>query len=364
MKRKVVIAAVVLVVLIAAGFNLAISNAKENHPVEVTTLQEQTISDTVMTSGTLTFAEQQSVFYSPEQGVIDEIMVEEGDEVEIGTVLFRYENEELEFEKKQNDLQIQSLQLQHNDLYEQHRKLDEELEEDDDNEQLQREHDDISLQEKQASLEKEQARLQQEALEEDIADLNVTSQIEGTVLTVHDPAHLNSDQSQQKPLLEIGTLDDLRVETTISQYETMKVQKGQTVIFTSDALPDQSWEGTISAISSLPNQTNQQDSDVVQYPVEIAVEDDMKGLKAGFQIVAEIQTNEYEAKTLPPQAVIREEDAYYTYVVEGGQAMRREVQVGTMTENAMEITDGLRTDDPVIKQPDAQLNDGMDVSVE
>ena len=74
----------VVVVIIIAGFiGLNVwKNTEENQlAVEVTTLTEETLTETMITPGTLKLAEQQTIFYTPEKGEIAENFVQEGDDV-------------------------------------------------------------------------------------------------------------------------------------------------------------------------------------------------------------------------------------------------------------------------------------------
>lgn len=70
--------------------------------VEITQLESEDLSSTVFIPGTLALKNDQHVYPSPEKGELNEILVEVGDKVEVGTVLFSYTNEQLEMELEQN----------------------------------------------------------------------------------------------------------------------------------------------------------------------------------------------------------------------------------------------------------------------
>lgn len=368
-KRKIWIAIGIVAIIVGfLGINIWVNADESNLTVEVTTLKEEEITDKVLTQGTLKLAEEQTVYYSPEKGEIAEILVNEGDDIERGKALLTYKNDQLTLEQRQNELEQQSGILQSNSLREQHKEIDKQIEEDKDNKVLQEEHDQIKLQQQQANIELEQLKLQKETINQQIADLKVVSDITGKVVEVNEQAAFTSNQMEQQPLIRIGSLDQLIVEGSVSEYDALNIKDGQTVTLTSDAIPDESWTGTVSHISYLPNDTGEMGMDDgttgVQYPVTVTVDDKDIGLKPGFQMTMEIKTDEHKANTLPITAVQQEEDDNYVYVVVEGKAERREVKVGTASLKTIEISDGITVKDQVIIDPAENIKDGMDVSVQ
>lgn len=368
-KRKIWIALGIVVIIVAfLGINIWVNADESNLTVEVTTLKEEEITDKVLTQGTLKLAEEQTVYYSSDKGETAEILVNVGDDIEKGKALLTYKNDQLTLEHRQNELQQQSGNLQSNSLREQHKEIDKQLEEDKENKMLQEEHDQIKLQQQQANIELEQLKLQKETINQQIADLKVVSDISGKVVEVNEQAVITSNQMEQEPLIRIGSLDQLIVEGSISEYDTLKIKDGQTVTLTSDAIPDESWTGTVSHISYLPNDTGDLGVDGgtsgVQYPITVTVDDGDIGLKPGFQMIMEIKTEEHRAKTLPITAVQQEDDVNYVYVVVKGKAERREVKVGTASFETIEINDGITDKDKVIIEPSENIIDGMEVSVQ
>lgn len=368
MKKKVWIATGIIgLIIVFISANIWKSSAANEETVEVTQLEEETISETIMVPGQLKLADEQSVYYSPEKGEVEEILVEEGEKVKKGTPLIRYKNTQLELEQEQTALQLRSAQLQVDDLKKQHREIDEQLEDDEDNEQLKAEHDQIKLQEQQAKLELEQLHLQKKSLDEQAEDLVVQAEFSGTVVEVNEENIHKTDQLEPKPVIRLGTIDQMIVEGVISEYDTLKIKEGQQATLSSDAVPDQSWEGEVRFIAELPKEDETLSAEAgttsVQYPLEVIVEGESIGLKPGFQMVVEITTDEQEANTLPTSAVQQDGETNYVFVVHDGRAERREVEVGTITNDRIEITDGITAEEQVIAAPDDSIQDGMDVNI-
>lgn len=366
MRKKWVIAAVVAAVIIVfIGLNVWSQRAESSaDEVETTSLQEQDMEETVIVPGKLKLADEQTVYFQEDKGEVDEVLVDEGDEVEKDDELIRYKNDELINEQKQNESQRHSDELELENIQDELQEINEELEKDQDNEELQSEKDDIERQERQKKLEIEQTQLEKESIDQEIADTTVESDIDGTVVSIDEEAFAGSDQAEPDPMIQIGSLDDMQVKGEISEYDTLKMEEDQPVTLTSDAIPDESWKGEIRFISDLPEQSEAEEDDDsgASYTVEAKVDDDDIPLKPGSEMLMEVETDKKKADALPLTAVEREADTDYVYVVEGEIAKRQEVTTGMTTKEVMEIEDGLKEDTEVIVDPE-DVTDGMEVSV-
>ncbi|HLQ96588.1 MAG TPA: efflux RND transporter periplasmic adaptor subunit [Pseudogracilibacillus sp.] len=397
MKKKWIIASLVTaIIIIFIGLNVWNKTASSNaDQVETTNLKEQEINETVMAPGKLKFADEQNVYFQEDKGEVDELLVEEGDKVEKGDKLVRYENKDIENEVKQNESQLNSDYLELENIQKQREDVKENptenqggeetpTEEDDpaeddgdaaappegnpddsqENGDVQSQLDDLDLQERQKESEIEQTKREKEANEQKIADATVTSDIDGTVVAIDKDESTGAGQSDPKPMVQVGSLDSMRVEGDVSEYDALKIKEEQSVELTSDAVPDESWEGEVDVISDLPEESEGEDDDSgATYEVEAKVKDDDIELKPGFEMLMEIETANKKTEVLPIMALEQEDDTDFVYVVNDGQAERKEVQTDMTTNDVIEITDGLSDEDVVIKDSDG-VEDGMEVDVE
>ncbi len=394
--KKIILVIGIILMLGVALFSLKsnIASAINNTPtVKVTSLKQEKISEKVLTQGKLKFANQQVVYYSPENGEISNILVDEGQKVKVGTPLLKYEDPQTVLEKKQNELQLKSTTLQLHYLQQKHREVDKQLKEVKKNygdikeedkkktsqnglvntlenklQTVQEEHNQVELQEKQANIDLEKLQLQNESINQKIKKLSVTSNIEGTVVKVNEKASLSSDQLNSQPIIQIGTNNKFVIEATISEYDSLNIKKGQSVKLTSDVLPDKVWTGEVSYISNIPKETveteNSPVNNMVQYSLEIAVKEDKVHLKPGFQMNAEITTNQFEAMVLPLTSVKSMDEIKYVFIVSEGKVEKREVKVGTTSTESIEVKQGIDKDEQVIINPDDNIIEGMEVEVE
>lgn len=364
MKKTWIIIGVIVLIVGFIGINIWKNTKTTYVKVETTTLEEVEMQDTVMTPGTLQLQKEQYIYNQPEKGEIAEILVKEGDQVEEGDELLRYENKQLALEKEQNELQLRSLYLEIDDIKKQHNKLDKELEKDKDNDMLQEEHDQIWLQQQMRNIDLEQALLQKETIEEELENLTIYAEVDGTILSVNEQA-VSQGQMNEQSIIRIGSLNNLIVEGTISQYDTLKISDGQKVVLTSDAVPDEEWEGEVSFISDLPEDVGgiggEGDSGVL-YPVQVKLKDKIN-LKPGFKMLIEIVTEEEKVKTLPSNAVQQRDNENYVYIVEDGKAKEVEVKIGSVNTEYMEILEGVTEEDQVIINPSDDIATGTEVKV-
>lgn len=364
MKKIWIAAGIIIIIIVLIGLNVwSQSGDNSGEKVETASLQEENIEETVIVPGKLKLADEQTIYFQGDKGEVEDVLVEEGDKVEEGDELIRYKNGELSNEQRQNELQMNGDYLELENIREQHKEIDKELEKDKDNEQLQSEHDDIELQEKQKNLEIEQAQLEKESIEQEIADMTVESDIDGVVVAIDEEEFSGAEQAEPQPMMQIGSLDTMMVKGEISEYDTLKVSKDQSVKLTSDAVPDKTWEGKIRFISDLPEQSDMEEDDSgAKYAVEATVEDKIP-LKPGFEMLMEVETDKKKTDVLPLTAVAQDADTDYVYVLEGGAAKRKEVKTGTATNEVIEIKDGLDKKAEVILNP-AGVSDGMEVDVQ
>lgn len=372
MTKKLIAAGAILIIIVFVIYGLSIGGNKNantvSNGVETVTIQEEKISETVIVPGNSILSDEQIIPYQSDKGVVEELLVEEGDKVKTGDNLIHYKNESLLYEQKQNQLQLELGYLELDNIQTKHRDIDEKLEKDEDNEALQVEHDDIKLQEQMKNLEVRQLHIEKESLEQKLANTTVKSDIDGTVISISESSLSNHEQHEQQPLIHIGSMKSMIFRGEISENDTLKIKKDQTVRLSSDAIPNESWEGTISFISDLPKQSGQEQFAEegyrgANYTVEAKIDSEEIPLKPGFRMLMEVETDSEVTYTLPLVAVERESETDYVYVVEDEVVVRKEVETGIATHEVIEIKEGLTKSDEVILNSE-EVIEGMEVTLQ
>ncbi|MEC2059558.1 efflux RND transporter periplasmic adaptor subunit [Bacillus stercoris] len=375
MKKVWIGIGIAVIVALFIGINVYRSAAPPSgsagQKIQTGSLEENEISSTVMVPGTLKFSNEQYVFYEADKGTLDDIKVKEGDKVKKGTTLVTYTNEQLSLEKEQNQLTAESNQLQIEQTQEKIKALDnkekdlaKQVGKKEAEKQIESERTELQMQKKTAEIELKQTELQRQSLASRVSDLEVKSEIEGTVISVNQEA-ASKKSDIQEPVIHIGNPKDLVVSGKLSEYDTLKVKKGQKVTLTSDVIQDKSWKGTVSAVGLVPDQQEsaaaQGTEQAVQYPLQVKIKGKLPEGKPGFKFIMNIETDKRKANTLPSKAVKKEDDQYYVYTAKDGKAKRVDVKIGEVTDDLTEIKEGLSQDDQVILNPSDQVTDGMEV---
>ncbi|MFV9831799.1 efflux RND transporter periplasmic adaptor subunit [Bacillus stercoris] len=375
MKKVWIGIGIAVIVALFIGINVYRSatptSGSAGQKIQTGSLEENEISSTVMVPGTLKFSNEQYVFYEADKGTLDDIKVKEGDKVKKGTTLVTYTNEQLSLEKEQNQLTAESNQLQIEQTQEKIKALDnkekdlaKQVGKKEAEKQIESERTELQMQKKTAEIELKQTELQRQSLASRVSDLEVKSEIEGIVISVNQEA-ASKKSDIQEPVIHIGNPKDLVVSGKLSEYDTLKVKKGQKVTLTSDVIQDKTWKGTVSAVGLVPDQQEsaaaQGTEQAVQYPLQVKIKGKLPEGKPGFKFIMNIETDKRKANTLPSKAVKKEDDQYYVYTAKDGKAKRVDVKIGEVTDDLTEIKEGLSQDDQVILNPSDQVTDGMEV---
>lgn len=372
MKKKIWIAiGVAGLILLMTGISVYRQIFAEGPVVHTEKVKQEEISSTIMVPGTLSLQEVQKVYLSQEMGEIKEILVQEGQQVKKGEALFKLENPQLELEVEQNKLSVESGYLKINQINKQidtinqkQKELVKQIGEKEAKEQLSAEIEQLNMEKKLADLELKQVLLQKDALVKRQEELQVISQMDGTVLSVNNQAMSTLAGSNQEPVIYIGNLGVMVATGVLSEYDTLKVSAGQKVTLTSDAAPGEKYEGEVLKISAIPKESSvviQGESQAVQYPVTVKVNSANIKLKPGFQLIMEIETEKKNSLVIPVQALSSEGDQSFVYIVKNHKAHRQKVQAGVTSGDKVEIIKGLKVNDTVIVDPGDELTEGMEV---
>lgn len=376
MKKGIIITAVAVVIVAVIGINVyraqSVSGKAVN--VHVANIKEKKLRNTVMVPGTLKLADEQYVYFDAEKGEVERFHVTEGSRVQQGTSLVTYESDALDLEQEQNNLekkssqlQIDSVSKQLSNLNKKQKELEKEMSKQEARDQIDTERTQLNLDLETAKIDLERNKLEAKSIAKKERNLDVASDINGTVLEV-DKEAVNNTSDVQKPLIHIGNTDEYLATGVLSEYDALKIKTGQAVKITSDVLPDKEWAGSVKQIDYLPQQqaSAEAGNDAAnQYPVEVKVDDqNITMIKPGFKLLLEIETSSKKASSLPIKAVVNEDGEKYVYVVKDKKAVRKEVKIGETTNKFIEIKSGVSSKDKVITNPTKNLTDGAEVTVQ
>ena len=205
-----------------------------------------------------------------------------------------------------------------------------------------------------ARLSLQSAQLSASTAADSVDDYNIKSPISGTVIEKNFKACDKVDGASSGTLAVIYDLSYLKLEMAVAELDIGKVEVGQRVEITADALEGQTFEGVVDKVSINGTTTN----GFTNYPVTIIIED-YGDLKPGMNVSAEIIGEEIpNALCIPVDAVDRgntvtvpgpgalNEDG--TAVVDITKLETKEVTLGRSDDEYVEVTGGLEAGDVVL----------------
>ena len=205
-----------------------------------------------------------------------------------------------------------------------------------------------------ARLSLQSAQLSASTAADSVDDYNIKSPISGTVIEKNFKAGDKVDGASSGTLAVIYDLSYLKLEMAVAELDIGKVEVGQRVEITADALEGQTFEGVVDKVSINGTTTN----GFTNYPVTIIIED-YGDLKPGMNVSAEIIGEEiHNALCIPVDAVDRgntvtvpgpgalNEDG--TAVVDITKLETKEVTLGRSDDEYVEVTGGLEAGDVVL----------------
>jgi HlyD family secretion protein len=194
-------------------------------------------------------------------------------------------------------------------------------------------------------------------LERRVGALTVTAPIEGIAYGL--PRKAGETAAAGQVVASVADPAHLRVRARVDQPDLPRVAIGQRLIVTFDGLPDRRWEGKVLAVSGGVREASGRE--VGEVMGEIA--DKPLSLPPNASVNVQIVVGErHGVLTIPRAALFRDGNRRFLYRLEEGRARRRDVSVGLIGLNDVEITDGLRENDTVVLPGTVPLSDGMRVT--
>ncbi len=202
-----------------------------------------------------------------------------------------------------------------------------------------------------AELEVQRARDRVTMAERELAQLTITAPIPGMVvyLEIWKGSQMGKVQEGDSPwpgqgLINLPDLSEMIVNATVSEVDASKVDSGQQVIITLDAVPDIEYSGQVKKKSTLARRKDY-NSKINVFDVEISVLDKDERIKPGMSAACKIVVNRLEDVVSVPLEAVFEKDGKTIVYLENKDKV--EVEVGRRSDMQVEIVSGLEGDETV-----------------
>jgi HlyD family secretion protein len=211
-----------------------------------------------------------------------------------------------------------------------------------------------------AKLEVQRAQDQVTMSERDLAQLTINAPIPGMVvyLDIWKGNTMAKVQEGDSPwpgqgIINLPDLSDMVVEATISEVDASKVDSGQEVIISVDAIPDKKFKGTVLRKSTLAHQKDYS-TKINVFDVTISIVDKDDQLKPGTSASCRVVVDRMaDVVAVPLEAVFEKDGKTVVYLQN-----KKEVQVavGRRSDMEVQIVSGLEGNeticlvDPTLKE--------------
>lgn len=350
--------------------------------LKTTIVQKMTMSRTLLASGKVEPAHISRVYLDPSKGQISEVYVSQGDRVQKGDKLFRYDDaqiqsqlDSLQTKKQTTNAQINHQNSQIANLESQISDLDQKITDarnkgepdsaisqlKQQQSQLQSQESDLKYQNKLSRIDLQQNESQIRQTQNQLNGLIVKSAINGVVENVADKPY-----SAQSPIVTVASGQPYVVHGTLSEYDVVHVKKGQRVSIQAEALGGKQWSGKVAEIGNMPVESqqpaaaSQQLQSVSSYPFTATIDKKSKDLRPGYHVNVEITVAQHKnVPAVPYNAILAENNHSYVFVVKNGKLHRRKIETGLTNGKEKEVTKGLKPGEKIVLDPTDKLKEGM-----
>jgi membrane fusion protein (multidrug efflux system) len=156
----------------------------------------------------------------------------------------------------------------------------------------------------------------------------------------------------------IATLDDtsvIKVDFAVPDVFVSELRAGLDVTASTTALAGRRFEGKISSVDS------RIDPNTRSITVRAIVPNRDAALRPGMFLTVSVAKDERQALMIPEQALVPEQSRQFVYVVQGGKAKKREVQIGLRQPGRVEVSTGLIAGEFVVTEGTQKIREGSSV---
>jgi HlyD family secretion protein len=147
----------------------------------------------------------------------------------------------------------------------------------------------------------------------------------------------------------LADLSHLLVDVAISEVDIGRVEPGQAVMLSFDAIPDRTYQGQVTDVGRVGSAVQ----GVVNFDVEVEILDSDDSIKPGMTAAVDIVVTKLENVLLIPNRAVRVQDGKrVVYVMRNGQLAQVEVTLGASSDTYSQVADGdLKVGDLIVLNP-------------
>jgi HlyD family secretion protein len=158
---------------------------------------------------------------------------------------------------------------------------------------------------------------------------------------------------QRQTIITLPDTSSMMAEIAVHESSVDKIKAGQKATIVMDAFPDQTFNGEVIKVSSLPDQQrNWLSPDIKVYTTQVNIEGTHNFLKPGMSARVELFVDYApNALIVPVQVVANRSGKKVCFVVNGGKSIEKEVKTGLFNDTWVQILEGINEGEEVMLNP-------------
>ena len=163
-----------------------------------------------------------------------------------------------------------------------------------------------------------------------------------------------------QPIYTVQQITPVKILVAISETDYTKVKKGDKVNLTADALPGQTFQGTVNRLYPT------MDASSHTFNIEVVVPNTKRELRPGMYVRADVNFGDNRSITVPDTAVLKMQGAgtRTVFVInDEGLSEMRVVTLGRHFDGKYEVLEGLQEGDKVVYKGNSTLKAGVEVEI-
>lgn len=183
----------------------------------------------------------------------------------------------------------------------------------------------------------------------------ITAPVDGVVANV--TATVGQVVAPGGALMMVEDISQVYAVVNIEQKDVGRVQVGQKATITVDAYPDKAFDGMVDIINPEAGTGNR------MFRVKVRIDNADGALRPGMFAKAQLAVGApVQVLAMPQAAVVQNQGLYYIFILQDNKAVRRQVEIGDVNGDMIQIKSGLQAGENVIVTNTSQLRDGQNVT--
>lgn len=200
------------------------------------------------------------------------------------------------------------------------------------------------------------ARVQVQLIKKQISNTNIIAPISGTI-SLH-KVKAGEFTSPSSPIAAISNISKVKATVFVSQELSYQLKPNQDAIISSPLFGNEIFKGKIIFINAVADANH-------NYQVDLLISDNPgTKLKGGTDVQVSFNTlSQKEVLQIPKSALNTDARQPYVYVAENNKASRKNITVGIVRDDAVEVLSGLAAGEQVITSGQINLTNGSYISI-